>query len=132
MSRDDLLVEPWSNRPTKPDQISIEEALVSPFAIAHAADRLVTARVLTNIAREKRLSISGKMAALTERARDFNAKTEGVLDGISEKIAKAEAKRDIAAEKHHGYYDGIISGVDASIADIDRLSNGPLSEDGKG
>lgn len=125
MSSNDLLLEPWLNRP-------VSQALVSTEEIAHATDRIVAARVLTNIAREKRLSISGKMAALTERAKDFNTKTETVLDGISEKIAVAEAKRDVAAEKHHGYYDTIISGVDASIADIDRLSNGPLPQGGEG
>lgn len=120
----DLLLEPWR----KPD---ISNALTTEN-IAHAADRIVTARILTNIARENRLSIAGKMAALTERANEFNAKTESVLDGIAEKINVAEAKRDIAAEKHHGYYDGIIAGVDDSIAAIDRLSNGPLPQGGKG
>lgn len=72
------------------------------------------------------------MAALTESAQDFSTSTEAVLDGIAEKIALAKTKRDAAADKHHGFYDGIIKGVDESVAVIDRLSNGPLSEDGKG
>lgn len=111
---------------------AIAKALVNPDEIAHATDKIVTARILTNIARENRLSIAGKMAALTERAKDFNAKTETVLDGIAEKITKAEAKRDIAEQKHHGYYDTIIAGTDESIAAIDRLSNGPLPSAGEG
>lgn len=110
----------------------IEQAVVDAKAIDSAADRIVTARVLTTIARDQRMSLTGKMAALTERAQDFHRKTEGVLDGIAEKIAKAETKRDDAAEKHHGYYDAIIKGVDDSVAVIDRLSNGPLGEGGEG
>jgi hypothetical protein len=101
-------------------------------AVADAADRLTAARVVTKMQREGRLSISGKMAALTDRARDFHAKTESVLDGIAEKISAAEAKRDTAAEKHHGYYDAIIAGVDESVKAIERLSNGPLPEGGEG
>lgn len=100
--------------------------------IAEATDRIVAARVVTKMQREGRLSITGKMAALTERAQDFHKTTEGVLDGIAEKITVAEAKRNVAAEKHHGYYDMIIAGVDESVKAIDRLSNGPLPEDGKG
>jgi len=38
---------------------------------------------------------------------------------------------NVAAEKHHGYYDGIISTVDDSVEVIDRLSNGPLGQDGE-
>jgi hypothetical protein len=110
------------------------ERLTSPEAIDSAADRIVTARVLTaiaNNAKGKPLSLTGKMQALTERALDFHKKTEGVLDGISEKIVKAEHKRDIAAEKHHDYYDSIIAGVDDSIKAIERLSNVPLHEGGE-
>lgn len=114
-----LLLEPWLNRP------NITQA------IADASDKITALRVVTKMQREGRLSLAGKMAALTERASAFNSKTETVLDGISDKIAKAEAKRDTAAEKHHGYYDSIIKGVDDSVAVIDRLSNGPLSEDGE-
>lgn len=110
----------------------ITEVVVDPVAINNAADRIVTARVLTTIARDRRMSLTGKMAALTERAQDFHKKTETVLDGISEKIGKAEAKRDAAAEKHHGYYDGIIKGISESEAVIDRLSNVPLGESGEG
>lgn len=79
------------------------------------------------------MSLSGKMAALTESAQDFHNSTEAVLDGIAEKIALAKTKRDVAAEKHHGFYDGIIKGVEDSVTVIDRLSNGvPLSEGGEG
>ncbi len=100
--------------------------------LAELTDRVTAARVVTTMQREARLSLTGKMAALTERAQDFHKKTESVLDSIGEKITKAEAKRDIAADKHHAYYDGIIAGVDDSLAVIDRLSNGPLSEGGEG
>lgn len=106
----------------------VAQSLVSSEEIAHVTDRIVAERILTNIAREKRLSLAGKMAALTESAQDFNRDTEAVLDGIAEKIVTAKSKRDVAAEKHHGYYDTIIKGVDDSVAVIDRLSNGPLSE----
>jgi hypothetical protein len=108
------------------------DRLTDRDVIDAGADRLVTARVLTTIARDRRMSLTGKMAALTERAQDFHKKTETVLDGIAEKIAKAETKRDEAADKHHGYYDGIIKGVDDSVAVIERLSNVPLGEDGEG
>lgn len=108
------------------------ERLTSPEVIDAGADRLVTARVLTTIARDRKMSLTGKMAALTERAQDFHKKTESVLDGIAEKIAKAETKRDEAADKHHGYYDAIIAGVDDSVKAIERLSNVPLGEGGEG
>jgi hypothetical protein len=78
------------------------------------------------------MSLLGKMQHLTETAQEFHKETEGVLDGIAEKIAKAKSKRDIAAGKHHGYYDTIIEGVDQSVEVIDRLSNGPLHGDGEG
>ena len=116
----DLLIEPWRKPEAKPD---ITEA------IADAADRVTAVRVV--IQREKRLSLAGKMAALTERANDFTRDTEKVLDGIAEKITAAEAKRDLAKEKHHGYYDGIVKGIEDSITAIDRLSNCPLSEGGE-
>lgn len=101
--------------------------------LSELTDRVTALRVVTQMQREGRLSLSGKMAALTERAQDFHKKTETVLDGIAEKIGKAEAKRDVAAGKHHTYYDSVIAGVDESVAVIDRLSNGaPLGEDGEG
>lgn len=78
------------------------------------------------------MSLSGKMAALTERAQDFSKSTETVLDGIAAKITTAEAKRDAAAEKHHGFYDNIIKGVEDSVTVIDRLSNSPLETGGEG
>lgn len=126
----DLLVEPWRRHETQRPR-DVSEALVTTSELAHVTDRIVTARILTNIAREKKLSLSGKLAALTESAQDFHKGTEAVLDGIASKIKTATLKRDIAAEKHHGFYDGIIKGVDESTAVIDRLSNGPLSEDGE-
>ena len=77
------------------------------------------------------MSLLGKMQHLTEAAQKFNDDTEAVLDGIATKIAVGAAKRDAAAAKHHGYYDAIIAGVDASTEVIDRLSNGPLHGDGE-
>ena len=120
MQRDPALDH--AGRVTKPD-ITHE--------ISEATDRIIAARVVTVMQREGRLSLTGRMQALTDRARDFNKKTEGVLDAIEEKINKADTKLNVASEKHHGYYDGIIAGVDESVAVIDRLSNGPLPEDGK-
>lgn len=115
-----------------PQSKDVRKNLVTTEDIAWAADKLVTARVLHNLAKDGQMSLSGKMAALTERAKDFTAKTGEVLDGISEKITAAEVKRDEAAGKHHAYYDDIIAGVDESVSVIDKLSNGPLSEGGKG
>lgn len=77
------------------------------------------------------MSLMGKMAHLTESAQDFHKSTEATLDGIAAKIETAKAKRDAAAEKHHGYYDTIIKGVDDSVEVIDRLSNAPLPEGGE-
>lgn len=82
--------------------------------------------LVAGIEEGRRMSLRGKMAALTESAQDFTKETETVLDGIAEKIAAARTKRDDAAVKHHDYYDSIIQGVDDSIEVIDRLSNGPL------
>jgi hypothetical protein len=95
------------------------------------ADRITAERVVRQLAREGAgMSLLGKMKHLTESARDFHSDTEIVLDGIADKIRLAREKRDAAAEVHHGYYDGIIDGVEESIEVIDRLSNGPLHEDG--
>lgn len=127
MASNDLLLEPWPAK--RPRDVS--EALVTTEEIAHVTDRIVTARILTNIARENRLSLTGKMSALTESAQEFHKGTEAVLDGIAAKIALAKTKRDAAAQKHHGFYDEIIKGVEESTAVIDRLSNGPLHEDGE-
>lgn len=99
-------------------------------ALEGAADRLVAARVISAVARDRRMSLLGKMQHLTESAQDFHKETEAALDGIAEKIALGRQKRDSAVEKHHGYYDAIIAGVDESTAVIDRLSNGPLPEGG--
>ena len=110
----------------------VTEAVVSPEAIDSATDRIVTARVLTTIVRDRRMSLTGRMAHLTERAQDFHRKTEGVLEAIEDKINKADTKLNVAAEKHHDYYDSIIKGVDESVAVIDRLSNVPLGDGGEG
>lgn len=128
MANDDLLVEPWANRPVsapaKPD---------ITWAIADAADKITAVRVVHQMVREgKAMSLAGKMAALTESAEEFHKSTEAVLDGIATKIALAKTKRDAGAQKHHGFYDGIIKGVEESTVVIDRLSNGPLHEDGEG
>ena len=80
----------------------------------------------------KKMSLLGKLKHLTEEAQSFNDETEASLDGISEKIAAGRIKRAEAEAKHHAYYDAIIAGVDESVKVIDRLSNGPLHEDGKG
>lgn len=133
------MLEPWRKtipgatvpRPEPPSDVP--HAVTSADHIDQATDRIVTARVLTHVAievREGRMSLTGRMAHLTERARDFHKKTEGVLEAIEEKINKADTKLNIASEKHHNYYDGIIGGIDESVAVVDRLSNGPLSEDG--
>ena len=124
----DFLVEPWPLRGTQRD----EPTPPITKAISDAADRLLAERVVKGIVRENGMSLLGKMKALTESAEDFTKGTETVLDGIAEKIKIATAKRDIAAEKHHGFYDGIIKGVDDSVTVIDRLSNGNLTEDGNG
>jgi len=99
-------------------------------AIEDRTDSLVIERLL--VKKGMPVSLLGKMKALTERAEDFNKSTSDVLDAISEKIHLATIKRDEAADKHHGYYDGIIQGVDESVAVIDRLSNLPLGKDGEG
>lgn len=78
------------------------------------------------VVREVRMSLLGKLNALTERAADFTKATEAGLDGLAEKIAASEVKRDAALAKHHGYYDAIAKGIDESVEVIDRLSNGPL------
>ena len=93
------------------------------------ADRLEAYRV--GLKEGRRMSLAGKMAALTERAAKFNTDTEAALDRIGDKVTAAEKKRDTAEEKHHGYYDTIIAGVDESVKVIDRLSNGPLPGDGE-
>ena len=115
---------------TRPDEASREvRAVTSETTILANAIRL---RGLTDGIKEgKRMSLLGKLQHLTEEAQSFNTETEQVLDGISEKIKLGRARRDIAKDKHHAYYDGIIAGVEESVTVIDRLSNGPLPEDGK-
>ncbi len=93
------------------------------------ADRIEAYRV--GLREGKRMSLLGKLAHLTADADKFTEETVQVLDGIAEKIALARARRDVAKEKHHGYYDGIIKGVEESVTVIDRLSNGPLPEGGQ-
>src|SRR5260370_38159340 len=89
--------------------------------LSELTDRVTAFRVVTTMQREGRLSLTGKMAALTDRAQQFHKKTESVLDGIAEKISKAEAKRDVAADKNHSCSDGTIAGVDNTATVIIRL-----------
>jgi uncharacterized protein (DUF488 family) len=99
--------------------------------VVRQADQVIIKRVVKEMVKEGKLSLTGKMAALTESAQDFTKETEAVLDGIAEKIALARTRRDVAKDKHHAYYDQIIEGVEESVKVIDRLSNSPLPEDGK-
>lgn len=99
-------------------------------AIEDRTESLIIERLL--VKKGMPVSLLGKMKALTESAEDFTKGTEVVLDGIADKIKVATVKRDAAAEKHHGYYDGIIKGVEDSVVVIDRLSNLPLGKDGEG
>jgi hypothetical protein len=115
-----------------PPETPVEAKLiVDPGVLDATTDRIVAKRVMTDIARNERMSLLGKLAHLTEEAQDFHRETEQDLDGISEKIALGREKRKAAVEKHHGYYDAIIAGVDESTKVIDRLSNGPLHGDGE-
>lgn len=124
----DLPLEPWPLRGAPPATREAVRGVTTGSTIDFNTDRVQAYRV--GLQEGKRMSLMGKMAALTERATEFTTKTEGVLDGISEKIAQAEVKRDAAAVKHHAYYDTIIKGVDESVAVIERLSNGPLPQGG--
>jgi hypothetical protein len=89
-------------------------------------DRFLVGAIAANKEMDRRMSLVGKMAALTERAQEFNKETETALDKIADNIELARKKRDEAAARHHAYYDGVIKGIDDSVAVIDRLSNGPL------
>jgi hypothetical protein len=99
-------------------------------AIADAADRVTAYRVIKYAKGSPQMSLLGKMQHLTETAQDFHNETEAVLDGIAAKIELAKERRETAKDKHHGYYDAIIKGVDDSVTVIDRLSNGPLPDGG--
>ena len=99
-------------------------------AIEDRTDSLIIERLL--VKKGVPVSLLGKMKALTERAEEFTRDTETVLDGIAEKISTATEKRDVAADRHHGYYDDIIKGVEESVTVIDRLSNVPLGKGGEG
>ncbi|MHB8272825.1 hypothetical protein [Bradyrhizobium sp.] len=127
----DFLLEPWPRKNIRPDEPTLDavRGVTTASAIDLNADRIKSYRV--GLQEGRRMSLAGKMAALTERATKFNTDTEAVLDGIAAKVSAAETKRDAAKDKHHAYYDTIIKGVDDSVAVIDRLSNGPLPEDGK-
>ena len=122
----DFVLEPWC----KTDDAEREvRAVTNAKDIAHNVARI---RSLTDGIREgRRMSLLGKLQHLTEEAQGFDKETGDVLDGIAEKIALGRRKRDAAKEKHHAYYDGIIRGIDQSTEVIERLSNGPLSGDGK-
>jgi hypothetical protein len=123
----DVLLDPWPLRGTQPNEPTPEIT----NAIDAAADRIVAERVVKALVRENRMSLLGKMKALTESASEFNKTTELALDGIAEKIETAKVKRSAAVDKHHGYYDTLIKGIEESTEVIDKLSNGaPLDEDG--
>jgi|SRR5579872_5246424 len=100
-------------------------------AVADRTESLIAERVVRKKVGAHAMSLLGKLAHLTADAEQFTDETGKVLDGISEKIALARARRDIAKDKHHGYYDGIIKGVEESVTVIDRLSNSPLPEGGQ-
>ena len=123
----DLVLEPWPLKGTQAHEPTPEIAK----AITDATDRLTAERVVRSIATEKKMSLLGKLAHLTEEAQSFNEETERALDGISQKIALGRDRRKVAEAKHHAYYDTIINAVEQSTVVIDRLSNGPLSGDGK-
>jgi hypothetical protein len=113
----------------KDTRTSTERLADEAYARARDAGRRLDAALDHNIREGRpRMSLKGKMAALTERAQDFTKATETGLDALSEKIAAAEAKREAALEKHHGYYDGIIAGIEESVTVIDRLTNLPLDK----
>lgn len=114
-----------------PAQLIEAQLIADQSALDRGAENLVAARVLSQYARTKNMSLLGKLQHLTESAQEFHKRTEASLDGISEKIAAADQKRELAETKHHAYYDTIIAGVDESIKVIDRLSNAPLPEDGR-
>lgn len=99
------------------------------LALAARTDSLVIERLLRRKG-FRDMSLLGKMKHLTEAAQDFHKETEAALDGIAEKIQTGRNKREEAVQKHHAYYDAIIAGVDESTSVIDRLSNGPLHDDG--
>lgn len=76
------------------------------------------------------MSLMGKLQHLQESARDFERETGSVLDGIVDKMNDARKQRDIAAAKHHGYYDGMIKQIQGTVDVIEQLSNSPLPDDG--
>lgn len=109
----------------------VETAADARYAALRRTVVKLDAVLAAGVREGRRMSLKGKMAALTERAQDFTKTTEAGLDALSEKITLAESKREAALEKHHGYYDGIVAGIEESVAVIDRLSNVPLSGDGE-
>lgn len=120
-----------TKKPTEldPEAVRAVKGVTTVEGINHNSDRIEAYRV--GLQEGKRMSLLGKLAHLTDDALKFTDETGEVLDGISEKIALARQRRDVAKQKHHGYYDGIIKGVEDSVTVIDRLSNGPLPEGGK-
>ncbi len=125
----DRLQDLRGGKPVAKDADREIKAVTTAVTINANADRIEAYRV--GLREGKRMSLLGKLAHLTADADKFTEETVQVLDGIAEKIALARARRDIAKDKHHGYYDGIIKGVEESVTVIDRLSNGPLPEGGQ-
>jgi hypothetical protein len=109
---------------------SIEDALTDTQSLDAAADKLVAARTLTILARNRKMSQIGRIAALNARQAELSKKTDQVLDGIEDKVNKYETKLNTAEGRHHAHYDRLIDSMDESIVAIDRLSNGPLPDDG--
>src|SRR5579872_865595 len=71
-------------------------------AVADRTESLIAERVVRKKVGAHAMSLLGKLAHLTADAEQFTDETGKVLDGISEKIALARARRDIAKDKHHG------------------------------
>jgi nitrogen-specific signal transduction histidine kinase len=93
---------------------------------SQALDRLLVTAIAANKETDRLMNLVDKMAVLRERAESFNRETDKELDAIAEKIETARKKREETAARHHAYYDGVIKGIDESIAVIDQLSNGPV------
>ena len=127
----DLPLEPWPLREDKPDgrTLAAAQGVTTAQTINANADRIEAYR--KGLAEGRRMSQIERMAALTARQGDLSKKTDKVLDGIEDKCNKYETKLNTAEEKHHSYYDKLIGSMEESVTVIDRLSNGPLHEDGK-
>lgn len=125
----DILLEPWRKPIAEEATAAAIKGVTTAASISVNSERIVAYR--EGLQEGRRMSLMGKMKALTESAEQFNSETESVLDEIAEKITSAKVKRTAAAAKHHTYYDGLTKAIEDSVVVIDRLSNGPLSGDGE-